>query len=86
MVSTPPDRGGSREPTSIELLDLDIDVRLRAETWQDMWRATSKRQLPRLAALLRSAYGRGYLDALAEPERGQLCRDHGIAIPKRDSS
>jgi hypothetical protein len=66
----------------MELLDLDIDVRLGANTWEELWRANEgDRDL--LAALLRSAYGCGYADALSERQRGQLCRDHGLAIPKR---
>jgi len=70
----------SVRPSPKDLLELDIDLRLWtvhvAAADHDAWDAE-------LAALLRLAYGAGYSDALSEPRRGQLCRDHGLAIPRR---
>jgi hypothetical protein len=80
-----PDASDIREPTSAELLDIDIDIRLGAETWTELWR-TAPRRGELLAALLRVAYGSGYFDALTETRRGQLCRDHGLPIPGRRTS
>jgi hypothetical protein len=39
-----------------------------------------------LAAFLRLAYVTGYHDALVEPARGQLFRDHRVAVPERQTS
>jgi hypothetical protein len=63
------------------LLDLDVDVRL-AEVWRQTW-SYGGWSLGEMGALLRLAYGHGYWDALTEPERGKLCRDHGFAVPER---
>jgi hypothetical protein len=59
---------------------MDLDFRL-ADLWIDVSRAA-----PDAAtswAYMRMAYGMGYVDALTEPARGQLCRDHGFAVPER---
>lgn len=37
------------------------------------------------AGFLRVAYATGYQDALCEPFRGQLLRDHGYRVPPRRS-
>jgi hypothetical protein len=68
-------------PTVPDLLELDIDTRL-AEVWFQVW-AQGEWSFTELGPLLRFAYGRGYSDALSEPERGQLCRDHGFVVPAR---
>ena len=69
------------EVTGGDRLLLDIDVRLHDVL---LW-ALGEAQLDDalLAAFLRCAYGAGYYDALSEPVRGQLCRDHGFAVPQR---
>jgi hypothetical protein len=65
-----------------ELLNTDIDFRL-SELWLQLdeiedWTVEV------LAAFLRAAYGRGYIDALEEErrgERGKLCRDNDFIVP-----
>jgi len=71
----------SSKPSRIDLLELDMDIRL-ADLWAeaaqiqewDLWTA---------AAFMRAAYGRAYCDALQElPENlGRLMSDHGYRIP-----
>jgi hypothetical protein len=67
------------DPSRIELLELDIDLRLA-----DLWREAvdvSDWNLEIVAAFIRAAYGKGYCDALTEEPRGSLCLDHGYRIP-----
>jgi hypothetical protein len=64
-----------------EFLQLDIDVRLGPDFWVTWWSSEDEPEI--LAALARSAYGSGYVDALTETSRGQLCRDHGYPVPSR---
>jgi hypothetical protein len=72
-----------RKLTAQERVDLDLDLRL-LRVWVE---ASSCAFYDPLAwAYLRLAHGLGYLDALSEPRRGQLCRDHGFPVPKRPSS
>jgi len=71
-----------KRPTRIELLELDIDLRL-----VDLWAEASdvgEWSLEVIAAFMRAAYGKGYCDALTEDAPGALCRDHGYKIPIRD--
>jgi hypothetical protein len=71
----------SQIPTRIELLELDIDVRLA-----DLWREAvdvSDWNLEVVAAFIRAAYGKGYCDALTEDSPGALCLEHGYRIPQR---
>lgn len=68
-------------PSRVELLELDIDVRL-AHLWRDAldiedWGLES------VGAFLRAAYGAGYVHALAESEPGELCKAHGYRVPGR---
>ena len=68
-------------PTRIELLELDIDLRLA-----DLWREAvdvSDWSLEIVAAFIRAAYGKGYCDALTEEDPGSLCADHGYRMPDR---
>ena len=54
----------SQAPTRIDLLELDIDLRLT-----DLWREASdisEWNLEVVAAFMRAAYGKGYCDALTE--------------------
>jgi hypothetical protein len=74
-------RDTSRSPSRIELLELDIDLRL-ADLWReavdvDDW------SLEIVAAFIRAAYGKGYCDALTEESPGSLCVDHGYRMPDR---
>jgi hypothetical protein len=69
------------QPTRIDLLELDIDVRLA-----DLWREAvdvSDWSLEVVAAFIRAAYGKGYCDALTEDSPGALCLDHGYRMPDR---
>jgi hypothetical protein len=71
----------AKGPSRIDLLELDIDVRLL-----DLWREAadvSERSLEIVAAFLRAAYGKGYCDALTEDQPGSLCEEHGYRIPAR---
>ena len=68
-------------PTRIELLELDIDVRLA-----DLWREAGEIQewsLDVVAAFMRAAYGKGYCDSLTEDAPGSLCVEHGYRVPER---
>jgi hypothetical protein len=68
-------------PTRIDLLELDIDLRLA-----DLWREATEIgewNLDVVAAFMRAAYGKGYCDALTEENPGSLCHDHGYRIPGR---
>lgn len=74
----------ARRPSRIELLELDIDLRLT-----DLWVEAAdvdEWSLDVVAALMRAAYGKGYCDALTEDEPGSLCRDHGYIVPDRRPS
>ena len=71
----------SRSPSRIDLLELDIDLRL-ADLWReaidvDDW------SLEVVAAFIRAAYGKGYCDAFTEESPGSLCVDHGYRMPDR---
>jgi hypothetical protein len=70
-----------KRPSRIDLLELDIDLRLA-----DLWRETldvTDWNLEVVAAFLRAAYGKGYCDALTEDAPGSLCHEHGYRIPAR---
>ena len=71
----------SRDPSRIDLLELDIDLRLA-----DLWREAvdvSDWSLEIVAAFIRAAYGKGYCDALTDESPGSLCEDHGYRMPDR---
>lgn len=68
-------------PSRIDLLELDIDLRLA-----DLWREAceiGEWNLEVVAAFIRAAYGKGYCDALTEDLPGELCHKHGYKIPPR---
>ena len=68
-------------PTRIDLLELDIDLRLA-----DLWRGAAgitDWSLDVVAAFMRAAYGKGYCDALTEESPGSLCSEHGYRVPAR---
>jgi hypothetical protein len=71
----------SRSPSRIDLLELDIDLRLT-----DLWREAAdvtEWNLEVVAAFIRAAYGKGYCDALTEESPGSLCGEHGYRLPER---
>jgi hypothetical protein len=71
----------AKRPSRIDLLELDIDMRL-----MDLWREASdvsEWNLEIVAAFMRAAYGKGYCDALTEDEPGSLCEEHGYRVPGR---
>jgi hypothetical protein len=71
----------AKNPTRIQLLELDIDLRLT-----DLWREAGEIEdwsLEIVAAFMRAAYGKGYCDALTEDAPGSLCHDHGYRVPAR---
>ena len=73
--------GMAKSPTRIDLLELDIDLRLA-----DLWREAAdigEWNLEVVAAFMRAAYGKGYCDALTEDTPGSLCHEHGYRIPGR---
>ena len=71
----------AKRPSRIELLELDIDLRL-ADLWGEAC-GVGEWNLEVVAAFMRAAYGKGYCDALTEDAPGSLCRDHGYRIPDR---
>jgi hypothetical protein len=72
------------QPSRIDLLELDIDLRLA-----DLWRQAagiSEWSLDYVASFMRAAYGKGYCDALKEDDPGHLCSDHGYRKPAKTVS
>jgi hypothetical protein len=67
-------RALAHEASSVELLELDVDVRLAA-LWAELARF-DELTLEVVAAFLRAAYAQGYCDVLAEAVPGELCRAH----------
>lgn len=70
-----------RSKREIAALEFDVDLRL-AKLWSEIideqvW------DLATVACFMRAAYAKGYIDALAEKERGELCKAHGYPIPKK---
>ncbi len=71
----------SENPSRMDLLELDIDLRL-----SDLWREAAEItdwNIEVVAAFLRAAYGKGYCDALTEESPGALCEEHGYRVPGR---
>jgi hypothetical protein len=71
----------AKKPSRIDLLELDIDLRLA-----DLWREAgdiAEWNLEVVAAFMRAAYGKGYCDSLIEESPGSLCVDHGYKVPSR---
>ena len=68
-----------KTPTRIDLLELDIDLRLA-----DLWREAgeiSEWNIDVVAAFMRAAYGKGYCDSLTEDSRGRSASTTGTACP-----
>ena len=71
----------SENPSRMDLLELDIDLRL-----SDLWREAAEItdwNIEVVAAFIRAAYGKGYCDALTEESPGALCEEHGYRVPGR---
>lgn len=65
-------------PSRVELLELDIDIRLA-----DLWREADgirEWNLDAVAAFMRAAYAKGYWDALSE-DSPSLLVEHGYRVP-----
>ncbi len=71
----------AKRPSRIDLLELDIDLRL-ADLWREAYEI-DEWKLEVLAAFMRAAYGKGYCDALTEEAPGSLCQEHGYRVPSR---
>ena len=71
----------SKRPSRVDLLELDIDLRL-ADLWREL-SEISDWNMEIAAAFMRAAYGKGYCDALTEDSPGSLCEEHGYRIPDR---
>ena len=70
-----------KNPSRIDLLELDIDLRL-ADLWREAYEI-GEWKLDVVAAFIRAAYGKGYCDALTEERPGSLCQEHGYRVPAR---
>ena len=69
-----------------ERLRQDVDLRLAGVYGECAFEAiTGFWSTEFVMALLRAAYGKGYVDAHKEP-RGKLMRDNGYRIPEQDES
>jgi hypothetical protein len=73
----------ARRPSRVDLLELDIDLRL-ADLWREI-DEIAEWNLEIVAAFMRAAYGKGYCDALTEDSPGALCLEHGYRIPGRSA-
>jgi hypothetical protein len=74
----------SNSPSRIDLLELDIDLRLA-----DLWREANEIEdwsIEVVAAFMRAAYGKGYCDSLTEDSPGSLCEEHGYRVPSRPAA
>lgn len=69
-----------REPERLELLKLEVDTRL-ADLWTHLHDGELTVEL--VASLMRASYGRGYVDAMQDPNPGRWIREHGYSTPKR---
>jgi hypothetical protein len=70
------------KPDPLDLLELDVDLRL-AELWRSAADHAQPWTLEQVAIYMRAAYAKGYCDALTEPQRGQLCIEHGYRVPQQ---
>ena len=71
----------AKAPTRIDLLELDIDLRLT-----DLWREAgevAEWNLEVVAAFMRAAYGKGYCDALTEDDPARSATTTGTGFPAR---
>ena len=71
----------ARQPSRIDLLELDIDLRL-ADLWREAGEV-AEWNIEIVAAFMRAAYGKGYCDSLTEDSPGALCLEHGYRVPGR---
>jgi hypothetical protein len=64
----------------IEELETDLDLRLMW-LWQIIAECGNEYDLPQIAAWVRAAYGKGYIDGQHEPY-GKLAQDNGYRMSK----
>lgn len=69
-------------PETLDAIGLEVDMRL-TDVWSMVFEKNEDVDTDFLGWLLRLAYVTGYWDALAEPSRGQLCRQLGYPVPTR---
>lgn len=80
------EKGGLPNPSRVDILELDIDIRL-LDLWRELGITATQNggafDMDTVAAYMRAAYGKAYCDALLESpqERGSLCADHGYRVP-----
>jgi len=80
------EKDGLPRPSRIEILELDIDIRMH-ELWKELGITAAQNggvfDIDTVATYMRAAYGIAYCDALKENpnERGSLCEDHGYRVP-----
>lgn len=67
-------------PARMSRFQLELDTRM-LELWQVI-DDSDELTLELVACLLRAAYGRGYVDAVSEPDPGALLREHGYKVPQ----
>lgn len=68
----------------IARLEIDLDTRLTG-LWLDLCEQDKRPEgltIDFVAALMRAAYGKGYMDCLKEPVPGEVCRTHGYRVPR----
>lgn len=61
--------------------NVELDTRML-----DLWQVIDDSEeltVELVGCLLRAAYGRGYVDAVSEPEPGALLREHNYKMPQR---
>jgi hypothetical protein len=73
----------AREPLTIRIEQLELDIELRLGTTLLDALACVDANPALVLSYLRYAYGTGYSDALIDQPRGKLFRDHGFSVPKR---
>jgi hypothetical protein len=71
----------ARDPERVELLELDVDVRL-SSIWQEAF-GIDEWTLEQVAPFMRLAYARGHYDALTEPNPSEFYRVNGYREPER---
>jgi hypothetical protein len=69
------------QPTRIDLLELDLDLRL-TNLWADAL-DVQEWDLEAVGAFMRASYGLGRVDALTDPDPHELFHAHGYAPPER---
>lgn len=69
-------------PTALDLLELDIDLRL-VDLWKELDKFLPDHMVDPVAICLRVAFSRGYEEALTDPVPGGFFIEHGYPVPER---